>query len=275
MSSGGSRQTTTVQNNDPWSGAVPYINQLLQGASSNLNTGYTPYQGATVAGFSGDQAAAQNLTRNLVNSNQSLNSNAASLANQVVQGTIKNPYAGQNPYLQQMIDASNGDITKAYTNATLPNSLAQFNSGGAFGGSAMQQVLSTNQADLANSIARNTSGLRSEDYNRQAALAQQQIQNQLGAVNTLGQIQQMNFADADALARQGALQQGLQQQAINDDRADWDKVQSQYGNNLSLLAQAIGSINGGSSSSTGANPNYKSAGENAAGYAALIASLYD
>lgn len=68
----------------------------------------------------------------------------------------------------------------------------------------------------------------------------------------------------------------MYQQAIDDDRAqftearDWDK------NNLGLLSNALGSIKGGTSSqaNTGANPNYKSAAENTASYAAILASLW-
>lgn len=274
MSSGGKKQTTTVQNNDPWSGAVPYINQLLQGASKNLNTGYTPYQGPTVAGFSPDQLASQQAYRDrYADANTSMGV-ANTFLNGVASGSISNPYAGDNQYLQGVIDNSNADITKAYTNSTLPNSLAQFNSGGAFGGSAMQQALSTNQQDLADRLANNTTNLRYSEYNRQANQYQQDLQNRFNAVGAMNGVQSLGLNAAEGLARSGALQQALQQQAIDDNRADWDKVQSQYGNNLSLLASAIGSINGGSSSTTGANPNYKSAGENAAGYAALLASLY-
>lgn len=45
-------------------------------------------------------------------------------------------------------------------------------------------------------------------------------------------------------------------------------------NRLGALTNALGSIQGGTSQQTGANPNYRSAGQNAAGYAALIASLW-
>ena len=46
------------------------------------------------------------------------------------------------------------------------------------------------------------------------------------------------------------------------------------GSRIGLLSNALGSIKGGTSSSTGPNPNYRSAGQNAAGYAALLASMW-
>ena len=49
---------------------------------------------------------------------------------------------------------------------------------------------------------------------------------------------------------------------------DWDK------NQLGVLANALGTVQGGSSSATGANPNYRSAGQNTAGYATMLAGLW-
>ena len=92
----------------------------------------------------------------------------------------------------------------------------------------------------------------------------------------LPQIQGMGYKDASALGAIGGMQQDLYQRAIDDDRAqfvearDWDK------GNLDLLSDALGSIKGGTStnSQTAPNPNYRSAGENAASYAAILASLW-
>ncbi len=51
--------------------------------------------------------------------------------------------------------------------------------------------------------------------------------------------------------------------------------QRDYGaNRIGLMTNALGAIKGGTSSQTGANPNYVSAGQNAASYAAILASMY-
>jgi len=71
--------------------------------------------------------------------------------------------------------------------------------------------------------------------------------------------------------------------AIGREQSDLDKQYGMYvderdfaANRSGLLNNALASIRGGtaSQSNTGANPNYKSAGENAAGYAAILASLW-
>lgn len=50
----------------------------------------------------------------------------------------QNQYAGENPYLGQMIQSAQRDVTDAYASSTLPNLMGQFNMGGAFGGTAHQ-----------------------------------------------------------------------------------------------------------------------------------------
>jgi len=48
-----------------------------------------------------------------------------------------NPYAS-NAYTDHMIQQVQGDITDNYQNAVAPSLMGQFNSAGAFGGSAHQ-----------------------------------------------------------------------------------------------------------------------------------------
>jgi hypothetical protein len=54
-----------------------------------------------------------------------------------VQATAS-PYAGQNKYLDSVVNNSNSDITKSYMQGAGIQLPTQFAQGGAFGGSAMQ-----------------------------------------------------------------------------------------------------------------------------------------
>lgn len=92
----------------------------------------------------------------------------------------QNQYAGQNQYLDQMVSDAQGDVTKAYQNSTLPNLLSQFNAGGAYGGTAMQQALSQSNQDLAGQLGRVSTNLRSADYDRQAQLAESALNRNSG-----------------------------------------------------------------------------------------------
>lgn len=277
MSSGKKKTTnTTVSTNDPPAWSTGYFQQALNQAGKLSQRPYIGYGGPTVAGFSQDQEDAFTMNRANVAQNGQTQANANKYLNDTINGLNKNPYSGENPYLGNMIDAANRDITQRYTDSTLPTQLAQFNSGGAYGGSAMQQALSQGQQNLAQQLSDTNYQYRNADYDRQAQLYNQDQQLRQSALGFLPQLQQMGYADANQLLKQGSMQQLLNQQAIDDDRAqfnewrDWDK------NNNAILTNALNSIRGGSSSNTttGDNPNYTSAGQNAAGYAAILASLW-
>lgn len=277
MSSGKKKTTnTTVSTNDPPAWSTGYFQQALNQAGKLSQRPYVGYGGPTVAGFSQDQEDAFTMNRANAAQNGQTQANANKYLNDTINGLNKNPYSGENPYLGNMIDAANRDITQRYTDSTLPTQLAQFNSGGAYGGSAMQQALSQGQQNLAQQLSDTNSQYRNADYDRQAQLYNQDQQLRQSALGFLPQLQQMGYNDSNQLLKQGSMQQLLNQQAIDDDRAqfnewrDWDK------NNNAILTNALNSIRGGSSSNTttGDNPNYTSAGQNAAGYAAILASLW-
>jgi len=67
--------------------------------------------------------------------------NAANFTTGLLQGQgaitpDRNPYMGENPMLGQLIQNAQGDVTRAYSNTVQPNLMAQFNSSGAYGGTA-------------------------------------------------------------------------------------------------------------------------------------------
>lgn len=295
MSSGKKKSTTTtISNNDPPSWSTPYFQSALSQAQNLASQPYQSYGGPTVAGFSQDQLDSMELTRQQAAQSGQLQGVGSDYVSKVIQGGTANPYIGQqnqyagaNPYVEGMIDLANRDITQRFTDSTVPSYLAQFNAGGAYGGSAMQQALSGAQQNLAQQLSDTNFQYRNADYDRQAQLAEsalnrnsalynQDQQFRQSALSFLPQLQQMGYNDATALGKQGALQQSLVQQAINDDRDDFNKAQNWSADRLGLLTNALGSIRGGSSSntSTGDNPNYKSASENTAAYAAILASLW-
>jgi hypothetical protein len=51
-----------------------------------------------------------------------------------------NPFAS-NEFSDAMVQQNAQDITQNYQNAVAPNLMAQFNAGGAYGGSAHQQAM--------------------------------------------------------------------------------------------------------------------------------------
>lgn len=143
-----------------------------------------------------------------------------------------------------MIGQVQNDITDRYMNATAPNLMAQFNMGGAYGGSAHQQALQGSQAALAREMANASTGIRFQNADNQ----RQDWYQQLGRQQALDDANYNQYLDARGY----------------DER------------NIQLMNDALRTIMGGTSTSTstGANPNYRSAGQNAAAYAALFASMF-
>lgn len=63
-----------------------------------------------------------------------------------------NPYAGNNPYINQLVQDAQGDVTRAYSNSVAPSLMAQFNAAGAYGGTAHQAAMSESQRGLADQL---------------------------------------------------------------------------------------------------------------------------
>lgn len=290
MSSGGGKNTTTVQKSDPPAWAVPYFQQALGKANNIANQPYIGYGGPRISDFTDDQYAGFDMVRQQAAAGRPTMDAANRYIGNQLSGrnafqVQRNPYAGKNPYLDQMIGDAQSDVVDSYSKTTVPSLLGQFNAGGAFGGTAMQEALADSQGALAGQLGRISTGMRSEDYNRQVNLAESDLarrqsawgQNQANSLSAIGQIGGLNDAkydDARALMNIGQQQQNLNNQIFDIGYNDFREWRDWDANRLGILTNALGAIQGGQSSSTGPNPNYRSAGENAATAAMLMAALW-
>lgn len=283
MSSGGNKATTTTTDPPAW--AVPHFQGALNRASQLSQRPYEGYDGNMVAGMTGDQNLAADLIRQ-----QATNTDVLDAGSGYVSSLLggnggftaqRNQFAGENPYLGQMIANAQGDVVNQYQQATLPGLMGQFNSAGAYGGSAHQNALNQANRTLADQLSQISTGMRSEDYNRQVGLDESYLGrqqdafgiNQQGQLSALGMIPGLNQAGlmgAQALGQQGALQQANQQAQLDSnynqfmEQRDWDV------NQLQTLANMLGTVQGGSTTSP--NPNYRSAGQNAMTAAMMLGS---
>lgn len=261
---GGSKPATTntTTNNAPWSGAVPYINQGLESASSLYNQGGPAYYpGQSYAGEnSGQRTALNDLTgvgnalANGTGANNPSNSFFQGLStgsNSIPGLSTLNDYASgkylsaENPYFGQMADTLKANI--------LPGINAQFaNAGRGSSGLAARAA----SEGLGDSIG----GLAYQNY--QQGLGQQQsAANSLAnfgiqGAEGLGQNYQSNIGNqllgAQASLGAATTQQGLDQGAINDQMARYNyNAQLPYQNLQNYIANISGQIGGtGSTTST-------------------------
>ncbi|UZW62368.1 hypothetical protein [Lysobacter enzymogenes] len=80
-----------------------------------------------------------------------------------------------------MVANAQQDVTRAYQNSVVPQTLSQFNASGAFGGTAMQQAMAEDNRGLAEQLGRVSTNLRNADYDRQAQLADSYLGRQQSA----------------------------------------------------------------------------------------------
>lgn len=109
----------------------------------------------------------------------------ADMANQTAQGAYlgqglgTNPYAGSNPYLGQAMDDVTKRMTDAYKDGTASQAMGQFAAGGAFGGSAQQQYMESQNRAFGDSLGQTLNNMSMQDYTQQQQLAENALQRQL------------------------------------------------------------------------------------------------
>ena len=197
--------------NSYFSGLSGLLGQKQDGSFNPLPT----YGGPTVAPFTQAQNTALDMgLQYATNGTPAGNAANAAIVNQA-QGVANpyasqtNPYAGNNPYLQNMLDASNADIVKNFQLGTAAQRDAAMARGGAYGGSAYNEMTGLDAQGLAKALAQNESNVRGQNYYNSANLAQQGIQNQIGAFDNT----QNRSLQAASL---GLGSQGVDQSAINN-----------------------------------------------------------
>ena len=156
----------------------------------------------------------------------------------------------QNPYTQQVIDATQADILRGATQGI--NALDyQAGRAGAFGGSRHGVALGELGTGVAQQLAQTSAGLRQAGFQQAQQAAQSDIQNRLaqanlglGASQQLGALGQTSFQTGRTiqqdLAQQGAMQQALQQALIDAGKAQYAGYTGAPAGGLGYTTSAIG-----------------------------------
>lgn len=182
-----------------------------------------------------------------------------------------NPMAGMNnPALQGAIDAASEDVTRNFNLTTRPQLDAQMQASGSFGNTGVQQMQGEAQRGLARELGNVSSGMRMQDYQLQAQLAE-------AAANRATQTSQFNASNnlgaqtTNAGLRSGDLSRNLAgyntQEGMNTSNllgaAQFDSgntLRAQEGNaglqagdlaRNSQLAQGLGTFNAGQTNAAG------------------------
>lgn len=269
--------------NSPWSASQPYIAGEFGPAQDALNKalGMGVYSGQRVASLNpyqtqgADQAAAwangpgQQTANTFFNSGQAMTgagtnfgSNASQLFQQATQGdptqgflSTASQYAN-NPYVNQMIDSANLDVSRDLNETQLPSlALGAAGSGNTDSTrTGVAQALLESRAQQ-NMLA-NASNIRGQMFNTGLGMAQTQYNTQqqqaLGANGQLGSAfqlgnaallngQQANGNNFDQLQAAGGVFQNQNQNQLNADQQQFNDQQTVP---LNLIGQYMNVING-------------------------------
>lgn len=192
----GPTPTTTTQTNSNVGWLQPYWQKWLSNVSNITPSAMPVYGGPTVAPMNNAQNTAIDMMGQFATNGTPAGNAANGAITNIASGTT-NPYEGQNPALQSMIDQSNADIAKAYSVGTAAQTDSAAARNGAYGGTGYQEQTGLNQQALGHALAENTSGLQYQNYLNSGNLYNQDRNAQLQA------------------SQLGLASQGVDQNAIN------------------------------------------------------------
>lgn len=230
-SGGGSTQTNSVP---------PEFSNLAsmwaQRAQQMGDLPFQPYPYSQVADFNPLQYQGFDMgVQNAMNSQ--IPGAASSNLQQIIGGQANpymgqaNPYAGSNPYLENTINSTLGDVTKQFNQNIVPTEIARGLQSGSFGNSGLQERQDQNRYDLSKSLGNIASEMRMQDYtqqqglaenalNRNASLFQQGQQNRLQGLGMAPSIDALGYQPAQYLQGVGGT---LQQQGQNELNSWYDQ----------------------------------------------------
>lgn len=305
----------TVTSRDPRTGAMVQTQKISGYKPADFTKAQAPvYTGQRFADMTGDQNTGMGMIRDAaqqgvgdVNTARGQFSDTASGAymgytpgtNGYMGATTSvgyNPMLGMdNPYLRQAIDNAEGDVSRNYTDAVMPQSDAVFARSGAFGGSAWQKAQEGNHRAMAGELGKISTNMRMADYgaqqglyedainrdvqaqqtdlsrnaqlaesgiNRSDAAYQQERARQMAAAQQLPTLANTAMQYGQGLYNSGAKQQDFQQRNLDALYQKWQDSINEPQKRLDILRNGIGAILGngigGNTTSTAPNPNYVS-----------------
>jgi hypothetical protein len=241
----------------------------MAGAANPQMTQQAP-MGAQQAPMGAQQAPMGQGGQNVFN--QSANAYNAALQGTQRAGMGPNINQFMNPYNQEVINRSMGDIGRAQQIAM--NQLgAQASQAGAFGGSRQGVAEALTNEGFIKQMADTAAGLRQQGYGQALGAAQNQQDIGLRAASQMGSLAQTGFGFGQSLAnqqaQQGGTMQGLNQLLIDAARGQFGGYVGAPQEALNTMLSATGASNMGQQTQTNTRKpglfDYLSLGAGAAG----------
>jgi hypothetical protein len=236
MDGGGEQQTTTTSIPE-W--MRPYAESFMQKSQEVANKPYEAYGGKTVADFNPYQT--QGLTAQAMRGLVGSDINRA--AGSELQKTLSGGYLNANPYMDQMVQQVQGDLTRSYNESVVPQQNAMRARSGSFGNSGVEQAIGSQANDFTRQLGNVSTQLRGNDYANERSRMQ-------GAIGMSSGVANQDYVDANAVTQAGAGFQGQNQAQLNDQFARWQDAQNYGQRQLDTLGKGLG-MNFGSTTTGG------------------------
>lgn len=223
---GSSQGTTQTQGVAPE--FQPLANAVSQRGMEIGNMGYTPYQGNLVAGFNPYQYAGFDMAAQRAMRSGGLNQQAESSLGQTLGGNYLgsgNPYAGANPYLEQNIQNTLGDVAKTYNQTVAPTMAATAYKSGSFGNAGQAEMEAASRDQLQRNMGRISGDMRMQDYGRQQDMWQQERNRMMQGLSMAPSIYGLGYAPSQYLQGIGGAMQAQGQKYLDADYSQFQQAQ--------------------------------------------------
>jgi hypothetical protein len=190
---------------------------------------YTPYQYNTVAGFNPYQFAGMDMTAQRAQQQGGLPQAAESALGNTLGGNYLgsgNPYAGANPYLEQNIQNTMGDMSKTYNQQVAPTMAATAYKSGSFGNSGQQEMENQSRNMLQQNLGRVSGDMRMQDYGQQQNMWGQERNRMMQGLGQASNINGLGYAGADRMLGIGGTMQQQGQNELTGQYQQWQDAQN-------------------------------------------------
>jgi hypothetical protein len=230
----------------------PYQQNYLDRAQTLGGAHYTPFGQSTTAAANPWQQSSWERTYNRGMQGAPEVSAARDQMTNTIQGGgfSSNPYLqGENPYLQQTIDSTLGDITRNYNQTVRPAMGTANVRSGSFGNSGLAETQANQERNLASELGRASSNLRYGDYTQRAQMYGQERDRQMQATQNAPSFANVDYTDLQAMQQAGNAAQGQQQNEITSNFNQYLDAREWPFRTLGAQGQAMG-VGGGQTAAT-------------------------
>lgn len=232
---------TTTSAPLPW--LEPYMQDAMARAQQVANTPYQQSPGTYTGPNDYLQAGWQATANRALQGSPTMNA-----ANQTLQNTLSGGFLNGNPYLDQQVQAAQGDLVNAWNQVSKPQWDMAMQGSGSFGNTGVAQSAGFGADSLQRNLGRVANDMRFNAYNTERGYQQ----NALGMAPTYAQ---QDYNDANALLQVGAQAQGFDQAQQNQNQ-QWFQDARQYPQQqLNSYLAALGLNPGGTTTQTQPDPS--------------------